>query len=653
LKPQLLIRSLPIFVLLALSACAENQSFKKGQLLLEQNNPEAAFIELQKAVDEQPKNVEYLRYFYRQRESYTNKQLREADAAVINHQWPQAKASYERVIKVDQQNQRAQQGLVEIERGQQHEALLAEANTLINDGNDDAALAKINAVLAEDPQDTDARSLRSQIAGRKTKKDSPEARLNARFHKPVTLEFKEANIRTVFQMLSKTSGVNFVLDKELPLDLKVSIFVKDTSIESALQNILATSQLSQRILNDNSVLIYPSKKQSDYQQMMVKTFYLKNVDPKMALSLLQTVVKTKELFLDEKLNIIVMRDTADNVHLAQKLMSTYDTSDPEVMLDVQVLEVSANKLRTLGIQYPTQVSIGVVGSGGTAGQLSFDEAQHFNGSNGLIKITDPTLVLNLSANDSDTKLLANPQIRVKNRKKAKIHIGDRVPVITTTSSSTGFVGDSVSYLDVGLKLEVEPTIMVGNEVSMDVSLEVSSITDRITSKNGTLAYQLGTRNADTTLRLKNGETQILAGLINTEESSSANKVPGLADLPIIGRLFSSKQSTNKKTEIVLLITPRVIRNIEQPDSDISEFVTGTESGNLGVTDTQYLPLELNRQDMLATPIPQSATNVSTGSEQGSSAQVPESQPVPFAPAIPPPPPLPPVIPSVNTGQSPP
>lgn len=650
MKLQLPSRFSYAIAILVLSGCANQEAFQKGKLLLDQSKPEEAFVQLQKAVDEQPHNIEYLRFFYRQRENWINKLLREADAASINHQWEQAKSVYERVLKIDQQNQRAQEGLQQIERGQHHEELLADANNLVGDGNDEMAMAKVRAVLAEDPQNTEAKSLRSRIDSKKSKLMTPEGRLNAKFRKPVTLEFKDASIKTVFEMLSKASGVNFILDKELQPDLKVSIFVKNTSIESALQNIFATTQLSKRILNDNSVLVYPSNKKSDYQEMVVKTFYLNNVDPKQAQNLIQTVVKTKDIFIDEKLNILVMRDTAEAVHLAGKLMAAYDISDPEVLLEVEVLEVATNKLQELGIRFPNQLSIGVAGSGG-GGQLTFKEAQHFGPELGRITITDPALILNLRATDSDTNLLANPQIRVKSHKKAKIHIGDRVPVITSTSTSTGFVSESVSYLDVGLKLDVEPSVMVENEVSMDVGLEVSNIVSEVTSKNGTLAYRVGTRNANTTLRLKNGETQILAGLLNDEERSSADRVPGLSSLPLIGRLFSSKQDTHNKTEIVLLITPHIVRNIVTPDSGLTEFSTGTESGNTAVTGEQ---LTLQEGDAYTPAImPQPGVTPPPVAGLPAFSQDAVTQSIPPAPLIPPPPPLPSPPPSNNIGQSPP
>jgi len=200
-----------------------------------------------------------------------------------------------------------------------------------------------------------------------------------------------------------------------------------------------------------------------------------------------------------------------------------------------------------------------------------------------LTFTDPLFLFSLRQTDGRTNLLANPRIRVKNKEKAKIHIGDRVPVITTTAAvAGGFVSQSVSYLDVGLQLEVEPLIYLEDDVGIKVGLEVSSITNTINPPGGgTLVYQIGTRKTSTVLRLRDGETQILAGLISDEDRRSASRVPGLGDFPVLGRLFSSTSDTITKTEIVLLITPRLMRTIVRPDARTTEFAAGTEASSSG------------------------------------------------------------------------
>jgi general secretion pathway protein D len=311
------------------------------------------------------------------------------------------------------------------------------------------------------------------------------------------------------------------------------------------------------------------------------------------------------------------------IRVVEKLIAMQDLPEPEVTLAVEVLEVSNDRLTELGIRYPTQVSAGLFGVSGAPGQLTLNELKNHSADLVHLSLGDPLLVANLRAQDSGSNLLANPRIRVKNREKAKIHIGDRVPVITSTSTSTGFVSESVNYLDVGLKLDVEPNIYLNNDVSINVGLEVSNIVSEITSKSGTLTYRVGTRNASTSLRLKDGETQILAGLISNEERNSMDKVPGLGDLPLLGRLFSNTKGTRNKTEIVLLITPYVVRNIDRPMATAAQFNSGTEN-SIGTT-----PLRLKPVAAAPAPAPQQQT----GTQQPAvTQQPPVTQPPPAAPA---------------------
>jgi general secretion pathway protein D len=193
---------------------------------------------------------------------------------------------------------------------------------------------------------------------------------------------------------------------------------------------------------------------------------------------------------------------------------------------------------------------------------------------------------------------------VRNKEKAKVVIGDKLPTITTTISSGvgGFASESVNYVDAGLKLEVEPTIYLNNEVGIRISLEVSNLVDTITTKSGTTAYRLGTRSAATMLQLKDGENQVLAGLIKNEDRSSSRKLPGIGDLPVLGRLFGSQQDTRNKTEVVLSITPHLIRNLQRPPASSSEFSAGTEASFRRRPDTSArTPAQLPGQGARAVP----------------------------------------------------
>jgi general secretion pathway protein D len=296
------------------------------------------------------------------------------------------------------------------------------------------------------------------------------------------------------------------------------------------------------------------------------------------------------------------------------------------------MEVNRTKVQELGIKFPDTLAVSLVGAAGVPGQIKLSEWQNRTSDMVQLTFTNPLFLFALKQQDGLTNTLANPRIRVKNKEKARIHIGDRVPVITTTAAATGgFVSESVTYLDVGLKLEVEPLISLDDEVSMKVNLEVSNITNTITSTSGTTTYQLGTRVAVTNLRLRDGETQVLAGLLNNQDQRTADRVPGLGELPYAGRIFSHTLDNHSRTEIVLLITPRLARTLARPDAASVEFAAGTEAST-GTPRLGAAPI-IPATPALPQPPITGATPESTGiPAEGDASSVQPAKP-PAAPAL--------------------
>ncbi len=567
-----------IVLALLFGACAHQEEFRKARIEVEAGKEEEGLARLEQAMKESPNDAELRNYYLRHKAVAVQRYIDLGDNARAAGAYERAVEAYGRVLRLDPQNQRAKLGIDLVGKDREHRALLDDAQVALKAGNEKDAEAKLKQVLSENPSNKEARGLLRRI-DEKTAKAQANPQLNAALKKPITLEFRDAPLRQVFEIISRQTGLNFVFDKDVPADARATIFVKETSIDEAMRIMLVTNQLDRKVLNDNSVLIYPNtpNKARDYKDLVVRSFYLANADVKSTATMVRQLVKTRDLFVDEKLNLLVMRDTPEAIRMAEKLIANQDKSEPEVMLEVEVLEVGDNQLTQLGIQWPGSVGIGIQGAEGIPGKVTGSEATHFN--SGLVRVTvpDPMLAFNLRQQVGRNNVLANPRIRAKNREKARIHIGDKVPVITTTAGATGFVSESVNYLDVGLKLEVEPQVFLEDDVGIKVSLEVSNIASQIKTSSGTVAYQVGTRNASTTLRLKDGETQVLAGLISNEDRRSSTQVPGLADLPVAGRLFQNKDDTNNRTEVVLLITPRVIRNIERPEVRMEEFNSGTET----------------------------------------------------------------------------
>ena len=560
-----------IVTVLFLCGCAADRLFNEGKDLVNSGFLEEGFARVEKAIAMDPANPEYRLFLKTRQEALIPSLLAYADENLARDSLDGAEVNYRQILSIDPKNQPALMGIEKIAVVRRHQRLLKDAESLFKKENFDGAAEIIHEILIENPQNRAARDLGARVFESQLRKSRPETALSERFRTPISLEFRDAPLHSVFEIVAKVSGINFVYDKDIRPDLKVTLHVKDSSIEETIRLVSVTNQLEFRVLNENSVLIYPNTPQKvrEYQPLVVRSFYLSNADAKQVSASLKTLLKTKDLVVNEKLNLIIMRDTVDAVRLAERIVALEDLNEPEVMLEVEVLEVKRSRITSLGIKWPDSLTLA------TPSDMLWSQFRRLTSDSITTNMT--SMVISARKTDSDVKILANPRIRVKNREKAKILIGDRVPVVTTTSTATGFVADSVNYVDVGLKFEVEPNIYLDDEISMRVQLEVSSIVKEVVSRSGTLSYQIGTRNANTVLRLRDGETQILAGLINNEDRNTAQKVPGLGDLPVLGRLFSQQNDDSQKTEIVLSITPRLVRTIRRPDLLNAEFDSGTEA----------------------------------------------------------------------------
>lgn len=600
-------------LLFVLAGCAYNPALKEARELFDSGRAEEALILIEKAARENPENHLYRAEYFRQRELAVAQWLAQAETMRQNGQVAAAQTLYQRVQKYDADNARARAGITQIAAEQRVARVVADAEKLIRGGKFLEAQDLLRPVLTEQPGHREARRLQREIDEKTAKPAITSPQLKTTSTRPLSIELRDVPLRSVFDVIGRSTGLSFVFDKDMRGDLRTSIAVRDAPVEELIRMVLVTNQLDQKLVNETTLLIYPNtpQKQREYQELVIRSFYLTNADVKQTANMIRTLLKTRDIFIDEKVNMIVIKDTPNAIRLAEKLIAAQDLAEPEVMLEVEVLEIATSRILDLGLKYPGSLAVSLVGgsttttsttvggattlstnTGGTPGVFSLREWLDAPRRN-LVRFTvsDPLFLLSLSQTDGATNVLANPRIRVKNKEKAKIHIGDRVPVFTTTAAATGgFVSSTVTYLDVGLKLEVEPVISLDDEVAIKVGLEVSNIVREVPSKDGnTLAYQIGTRNTNTALRLKDGETQILAGLISDEDRRSATGVPGLTSLPIIGRLYSGTTTTQGKTEIVLLITPRLLRTLARPDARHIEFSAGTEASS-GAAPGSFTPL---------------------------------------------------------------
>jgi general secretion pathway protein D len=573
-----------------LAACAGQRLHSSGVSLIQDGHIEEGLAKLEQASKEEPDNVSFRSDWLRNRMQVENHLLANASNERALGHMDSAQAIYERILKIDPDNPSARLAIEAMNMDRRHASQVEAARKLFAKGDMDGTRSLLKPILIENPRQGDAITLLRQIDEKETKQQMVEPSLTGKFKKPVSLQFRDANVKMVFEAIARISGINVLLDKDVKADIKTSIFVKDVSVEDAIDLILMQAQLEKKILSDNTVFVYPNTaaKKTEFQDLKVRSFHLTNADPKQMLTMIKTLLKTKDIFIHEKTNSLIMRDTPDAIHLAEKLISDQDVADPEVMLEVEVLEISRARLSDIGIQFPNQMSFSPIQSlvnapgptGITAPQLTLDSLRNINSSNISVSPA-PTVTLNAMLQDSDTNILSSPRLRVRNREKAKIMIGERVPMITNsvtpTNTGTPVVTGTVTYQDVGLKLEVEPEIHLDNEISIKIGLEVSSLGLAVNNSSGSQVFRVGTRNTSTALRLKDGETQILGGLITDEDRSTVDKVPALGQIPLLGHLFSSDNGNKTKTEIILSITPHIVGTVKNPDAREMEYWSGTEA----------------------------------------------------------------------------
>jgi general secretion pathway protein D len=581
---------------MVLVGCASAPELDESRALAAQGRDSDALDRLEAGAKRAPDDLQVRAALMRQREQTLSRLLATGDAARGAGDAAAAERAYRAALEIDARQPRARAGIDGLAQDARHAVRVAEAQQLFDAGQLSAAEVALRDVLLEKPSHVKARRLMQRAREQQLSRDAQPPRLRLELAKPITLEVRDMPLRNVFEVIGRTAGVNFVFDRDVRPDTRVTIQIRSSPFEDVIRLVLATNALERKVLNDNSLLIYPNTqaKAREYQDLSVRAFFLANADVKQAQALLSKMVKTRDIHVDEKLNMIAIRDTPEAIRLAERLIESIDVAEPEVMLEVEVLEVSRSRLQQIGIDFPTSVSLeSTLPLVGTvpAGRIDLRE---LNDSRLTTTIANPALRLNLLAQNTNVNLLANPRIRAKNREKARVLIGEKLPVFTTTAVQNAGVASSVSYLDVGLKLEVEPNVFLDDEVGIRILLEVNSNLERVTGPDGSTAFRLGTRSAQTNLRLRDGETQVLAGLINENERENLGRLPGLGDLPGIGRLFTSNGLQRDKSEIVLLITPRILRNIVPPRAESMLMRSGTESspGSAALTIAPTAPRSL-------------------------------------------------------------
>ena len=569
---------LAVTLVAMLGGCAGSRAFQRGERYAQRGEWDLAVKEYRDALKTSPQDIEYRSALLRAQETAANQHYQRARSYLQERKLDQAITELQQAIYLNPTNAAIQGALKSVLNMKQAEEHYRASLTFMELNRLNDAINELNRAVELDPENAKYPDALDKIQQKKSETE-PDDALTLASDKPITLNFKNTNIKEVFELLSKLSGINIMFDEEVRAQ-PVTIFVKDVSFQYALNLLLSTNKLFMKKISADTIIIVPKTKAKldQYQDLVMKTFYLNSAKAKDMVNLLRSMLETRKVYVNEALNSLTVRDTPEKIKLVEKVIAANDLKEAEVILDVEILEISRTNALKYGWNFtPSGLSAtaNVQGSGDIAGQVTMKELSSLARED--IILTLPGIVVNLIKQDSDAQTLANPRVRVLNGKPANFHIGDRIPIQTSTSQATtvGTVVSTFEYRDVGIKLNIEPNVHLNNTVTLKMKLEISSLGDAIDFGN-TIQYKFGTRNADTTINLRDGETVIIGGLIKDEERKTANKVPILGDIPILGKLFSSTDEGTIKTDILMSITPNIVRPMELPDKETQSFWSGTE-----------------------------------------------------------------------------
>ena len=574
-------------LLLCISACSgSGRHINVGNELIDNNEWDESVEYLREAAKENPQSTELRLLLFKAEWNASIQYMEEGEKLLASGNTDDAITALARSIELNPDNQQTKTLIQRAEKIKRSDQLYESAARLMKEGDYKKARDYLLQCLALTPGHEGAEKLLSYfkpeeegegMGGRELK-----YHLNLNSHAPISLRFKKTPIVNVFEVLSKLSGINFIFDKDMR-DSQVTLFMTDVSFDRFIDVLLRTNKLAARVINGNTMLIYPSTpdKIKEYEDLQIRTFYLSNIEAPKMVSLLSKILRQNDISANDKLNAVVIRGTSDMIQLAANLIEANDRPPAEVLLNVEILEVKREKQKQLGLEFSDYVSLGIGGRSTSissdTGKASYASLYSLDSlSNKELLLSLPTATLNLLRRDGDTRVLAKPQIRVANLEKAFIHVGDRVPIRSNRKVDTNNdVTYDYVYQDVGIKLETIPVINMDNVISLSLSLEVSGLGTDVGTENDP-QYSIRTRNAKTVLTMKDGEVIVIGGLISDEERENIKRIPFIGSIPLLGGLFSSFGFNHEKTDILMVITPYVIKNQEIPDEKITQMWSGKE-----------------------------------------------------------------------------
>ncbi|MEM6457092.1 MAG: secretin N-terminal domain-containing protein [Acidobacteriota bacterium] len=544
---------LGLVALLLLTSCSGYQRYRQAQLAEQRGDWDAAVLHYLEIVEQEPDNIAYRASLMRAKiqaaQEHFQKGKRFAEAGV----YERALVELRQAVELDPTNQYAE----------------SELRKLIEEME---ALRRQSAPMSIEEMKASTRGARPQ-----------PPQLNPRSEEPIDLLFPEPTpVIDIYRALGKAYGINVLFDPKLK-DQQIPIELYKVTAQDALEILMRTVGHFYKVLDEQSIIIADDTPQNrrNYEDQVIQTFFLSNAEVKDVMTMIRTLIGAKNVAANEQLNAIVLRDTADKVKVAEQIILANDKAKAEVVVDVELLQINTSRLQELGLSLTANQVGASLDLGGDDVPLRLSDVEFLNANNWVLTV--PSFLYDFLKTSAEAQLLAQPKLRISEGEKANLVIGDRVPIPTTTFNTSTVAGTNIvpvtsfQYQEVGIQIDIEPRVHHNEEISLQIKVEVSNISGQVEGSGGQQQPIIGTRTIESNIRLRDGETNFLAGLIRTDEITSGSGIPGLSDIPVFGRLFSNNRTDNQRTDIVLTLTPHIIRRADIREADLLPIWVGTES----------------------------------------------------------------------------
>jgi general secretion pathway protein D len=516
-------------------------------------------LEYRMALDRDPGNLEYRLRYEQARFAAGFDHFEKGRRAVEKEDYDTAKREFTRTLEIDPTHVFAEQ-----------------------------QLARVNQILTNRAEQRPEPEIELERLKEATRTDpGVSSQLQPKLRGPIDIHITQDS-RAAFETLAQLAGLNVIFDPDFR-GQRIPIELGNVDIYEALDIVALQTRSFWKPVNQTTILVSPDNqtKRRDYDELVLKTIYLSNsvtsTEITEAITALRTLLNMRYLAQSTAMNAIIVRDTADRIAIAEKIIQDIDKAKPEVVVDVTVLEVDRSLVRDLGLLPPggTNLTFRTPGTSGTTASntITLNNPQAINTSNFTVNV--PETLARFLATSNKTKLVQNPRIRATDGKLASIRIGQRVPV-ASGSFQPAFVGATgtpvvqFQYVDVGVNLDMTPRVLLNREVSMTVLVQVQALAgDR--NIGGVTQPVFTNRSIQHEIRLAEGETNILGGIITDTESVSMTGIPGLKDVPLLKYLFAQEKKTRDETEIIVMLTPHIVRMPNVLEANMRGLYTGSET----------------------------------------------------------------------------